>query len=1105
MESKIENPLKATVAQIDSALYSNGIFDRELYLKLFFPYNKSVRSSQILPDEKHWITIGIKNVKSGKYSLNLSDLCSLTGNLYLIKPPDNITYENFNENAYLKHYKDLAAAGVNPLSHWLDHGRFERRIAPGRQQYINRITDQNQLQNFKFGINLLGMMSMPTGLGKATLGYHQGIEAEGIPNNYHEIPIKAFKHGLSKHSLVKKFIDKETYKVSIIQVNADLVSLFDELCDIANYDSTYKIGVWFWELPQFRSDWYTSFAAFDEIWVASEFCKAAIQPMINIPVIVIPPAVLIGSDCSKYSRKDLSLPEDCFLFAYIFDVSSLVARKNPYGLIRAFRNAFSTNNKVKLVLKYHASGGNNELAMLEDYIKYDTQIITINKTFSSEELEGFKACVDCFVSPHRSEGFGLNLAEMLLHQKPVIATDYAATTDFLNESTGYPVKYEMIELDRWIGPYPAGATWANPDEEHLASLMRRVFEDPLEANAKAKRGREFIMQKYSPQRVGQLIYSRLKELGLTDAEEPQLWRDSYGLTKCLAHHEPFAEIADDKISKIIDKLPRKPKLSVIIPVYNIAPNILEECIESVQQQSYPNWEICVVDDCSTKRETIGYLNSLIGRDSRLRIRFLNANLGISGCMNQAITMASGEFIAFLDNDDIIHKQALLRIVQEINNFPAVDVIYTDEMKLDENGHVCDSYYKPDSSPEHIESVMYWLHFFVVRKRTFMSIGGFREEYSGAQDYDLALRLSRHTRRISHLDEPLYLWRKIPGSASDTVDAKPEALLASKRALQDHAIKKYGPNALVENTRLTGVYHLRKYPTCRPSVTLVICTDNQSKDIEGRGYINMVVNLYQSIIENTTYPNYKVLIADNGICNVKPYVKNSCKDTKIISYWEKERSFNFARKLNWVVSHVDTEYFVILNDDMDVVEKNWLDYLMDHIQDPEIGGVGAKLLTSTGSIQHVGVVITVNGSCKHVYHGYPADFIGYNGYTDVIRNYSAVTGACLATKKSLYDEVGGFDEVLAVDYNDIDYCLKLRQRGYRIVYHPHAVLYHFENSTVPRTKQDKNETDIFRQRWSQVLSRDPFYNKNLTQDKHDFSDIEPAHIVYTNISELHVTQ
>jgi GT2 family glycosyltransferase len=448
-------------------------------------------------------------------------------------------------------------------------------------------------------------------------------------------------------------------------------------------------------------------------------------------------------------------------------------------------------------------------------------------------------------------------------------------------------------------------------------------------------------------------------------------------------------------------------------------------------------------------------------------------------------MATGRYVVLLDNDDRLDSSALMEVANAIEEDPSADVIYTDELKIDLEGNVIDHFYKPDWSPEHLESVMYMLHMITIRKSLLLKIGGLRREYDGAQDYDLMLRCSRVTDRIKHVRRALYHWRAIPGSAASEVDAKPAALNAGLRALADHVRQKFGNKASAEKGLTAGTFRVRREVVGLPRVTLLILAGNGRITLPGRGEFLMVENLVESILKQTSYPNYDVIVVDDCRLTEQQIERFQSRGVRVENYVQSGQ-FNFAHKANFAVRKAKTDLIVLLNDDMEVINDEWLEALLEFAQDPEVGVVGARLLHASGTIQHAGIVLGVNQSAAHVYHSFPGDFVGYNGFTHIIRNYSAVTGACFATRKSVVMHVGGFDQSFATDFNDIDLCLKVREAGYRIVYTPHSTLYHFEGSSIRRNSQNPDEHARFCNRWRRYIDDDPYYNINLARDRVDFA-------------------
>ena len=529
-------------------------------------------------------------------------------------------------------------------------------------------------------------------------------------------------------------------------------------------------------------------------------------------------------------------------------------------------------------------------------------------------------------------------------------------------------------------------------------------------------------------------------------------------------------------------------ISVIVPVHNTPPDILRECIQSVLEQDYVNWELCLCDDASSDPSTLAVVESFRGSDPRIRIVRSLENLHISQATNLAAEQATGRFLAFLDHDDRLHRLALYEIAKADLSVPDIDLLYTDEDKIDVNGSHCDSYLKPDWSPEHLDSVMYILHLLVVRKSLFWAIGGMRHELAGSQDYDLALRASSQARTILHIDRVLYHWRMIPGSSAAEIDAKPYALERARKALSD-SLRARGVAASVEDGLFPGSFRVRRKIDGNPPVTLLVLTNHGHRDLPGRGSVDLLENFVCSIRSKSSYANHRIVVVDNHNASLKRRDWLKSQGVRLESH-RYAPPFNFARKLNHALSFVESEQVVLLNDDLEVATTDWIESLLEFSQQPEIGVVGAQLLYPDGRIQHAGVVLGINGSAGHVFHGMPSALVGYNGYSHVVRNFSAVTGAVMATRMSIVRELGGFDEGFAIDFNDIDFCLRARRRGLRVVYTPYARLVHFEGSTEKRAAQNPSEVQRFTSVWANEIRRDPYYNVNLSRDSVQYAEALP---------------
>jgi GT2 family glycosyltransferase len=522
-------------------------------------------------------------------------------------------------------------------------------------------------------------------------------------------------------------------------------------------------------------------------------------------------------------------------------------------------------------------------------------------------------------------------------------------------------------------------------------------------------------------------------------------------------------------------------ISLLMPVFDTPPEVLVAAIASVRAQTHRNWELCICDDASSARGTLDVLARLKGSDPRIKIIRSPHNVHIARATNAAAEFATGQFVAFLDHDDTLEPDALECVVRAISLAPDdTDLLYTDEDKIEPDGSHSDPYFKPDWSPEHLCSVMYVLHLLVVRKKLFLELGGLRQEYTGAQDYDLALRTSRRARRVVHVPRILYHWRKVAGSAAAVVDAKPEALVNARRAIEDH-VASIDSGANVTDGLLPGTFRVNWPVPESAEVTLLILTNAASAEVEGRGRILLVENFIRSIVEKSTFKRYRLLVVDNG--NLPDEVRARVRERggEIVSY-SYSGKFNYAKKLNFSFEHVRTENVIVLNDDLEVISPDWIEALLSLSSREEIGAAGGRLLYPNGRMQHGGMALQDHDAspCVHVFHNLPRNEVGYYGYTHIIRNYSAVTGAALATRMSLVRKLGGFRESLATDFNDVDFCLRLGALGRRIVYTPYAELFHFEGATIHRTAADPRERDQFVSLWLNSLKRDPYFNTLLIE-------------------------
>ena len=531
----------------------------------------------------------------------------------------------------------------------------------------------------------------------------------------------------------------------------------------------------------------------------------------------------------------------------------------------------------------------------------------------------------------------------------------------------------------------------------------------------------------------------------------------------------------------------KPLISVIVPVYNTPERWLRRCIESVQAQAYPNWELCLADDASSDPTVRRVLEELSAADHRIKVVYRQSNGHISETSNSAIALATGEYLALLDHDDELHPAALLEVARALNRHPDWRVIFSDEDKIDESGRRYDPYFKPDWNNELFLSHNCISHLGVYQTAMVHELGGFAKGMEGSQDWDLALRCIERldAGQIGHIPRILYHWRAIPGSTALGPSEKSYAHHAAMRAIAAHLDRCGIAAEVLELPKYPGNYRVQyKLPAKVPKVSIVIPT---------RDRVDLLRTCVDSLLDLTTYRDFELLIVDNGSVEAatKAYLA-SVSDHPRVRILAYPHAFNYSAINNFAVSECSGDVVALLNNDIEVITPNWLEEMVSHALRPGVGAVGAMLYYPDDTIQHAGVILGFNGIGVHAYAGKPRGWVGQMLRAKLIQSMSAVTAACMVVRKSVYLEVGGLDEQLAVAYNDIDFCLRLKAAGYRNVWTPYAELYHHESATrgsddAPETQSRfRAEVSLMEQRWSSVIRRDPAYNVNLATMGEPFS-------------------
>lgn len=562
-------------------------------------------------------------------------------------------------------------------------------------------------------------------------------------------------------------------------------------------------------------------------------------------------------------------------------------------------------------------------------------------------------------------------------------------------------------------------------------------------------------------------YTPQEKFDLEENENYQKWIEKY---------EPKYDELEKQRETTFEFMP---KISIVVPMYNTPEKYFKELLESITEQTYENWELCLADGSPEKAEYLEDLIQPLG--DKIKYKLLSENKGISGNSNEALKLATGDFIALLDHDDIIPKFALYEIVKTINENPDVDFIYTDEDKiLEENEKRISPHFKQDYAIDTLRSYNYICHFSIFKKELMDKLGGFNSEFDGSQDYDLILRATEQAKHIVHIPKILYNWRISSTSVASGAAAKPYAYEAAKRAILA-SIERHGiQGAKVEDSRIIGLYKVTYPVKGEPKISIIIPNKDHKKDLK---------RCIKSILKST-YKNYEIIIVENNSKekNIFKYYKKLEKNPNIKIEKCEMSIFNYSKLNNYGASKANGEYFVFLNNDTKIITNNWLETIISNCQREEIGAIGAKLIYKNKRIQHAGVVLNLTGTAGHVNWNEKENNPGYFGRIMIQQNVSAVTGALLGVSKKTFDQVNGFDETFPIAYNDVDFCLKIQDIGKLITYNPYIEAYHYESQsrgyedTEEKQKRLKKEESKLKKKWKKFFDvTDKYYSPNLRTD------------------------
>lgn len=534
------------------------------------------------------------------------------------------------------------------------------------------------------------------------------------------------------------------------------------------------------------------------------------------------------------------------------------------------------------------------------------------------------------------------------------------------------------------------------------------------------------------------------------------------------------------------QFPKNIKFSVLVPLYNTPESFLKAMIESVQAQTYKNWELCLADGSDREHSFVGEIcKKYADGDKRIKYEKLESNLGISENTNACIRMATGEYIALFDHDDLLHPSALYEVMRAICEHGA-DFIYTDENTFSEEPRdAYNPHFKPDFSPDTLRSYNYICHLSVFSRELLDSVGYFRSEYDGSQDYDLILRLTEKAKKVFHIRKILYYWRAHKNSVAQDVSAKPYTVTAAKKALAAH-LERCGLKGEVLDSSVPTTYHIKYEIEGNPLVSVIIPNKDHTDDLD---------ICLKSLYEKSSYKNFEVIIVENNSTEKETFeyyekIKQRYENLKVVIW---TGIFNYSAINNFGVNYAKGEYILLLNNDVEIINGSCLEEMLMFAQRKDVGAVGAKLYYSDDTVQHAGVILGLGGTAGHAHKHFGRSHPGYMARASIAQNLTACTAACLMMRRDVFDEVGGLDEEFEVAFNDVDLCMKIREKGYLVVFTPYAELYHYESksrgndSTPEKLERFRGEIDRFKEKWQKQLDDgDPYYNPNLTLTRDDFS-------------------
>jgi glycosyltransferase involved in cell wall biosynthesis len=737
----------------------------------------------------------------------------------------------------------------------------------------------------------------------------------------------------------------------------------------------------------------------------------------------------------------------------------------------------------------HQNSFNNEMDRIKKVAIYHLSQVELKHKEQLTELHGVVQQKDTMIAELESARAQLKSTIDLLHQEISILKSYqkqalgliANYEQRIKDIEGtrtWKIRKNLLKFKGYFKPSSAKKKFRIPG----LGFLKKIFFFTL--------GKGKIITRRFFKKIFKTLYIWLEEFPVRIIPVTDAGNATYQLNAGDPYHQWMLrnfprESEFREYKKNSENFAQKPLISIILPVYNPPEELFRQTIHSVLGQIYENWELCIADDASTNKRIKEMIDEFAKNDFRIKVEYRKENGHISKASNSALALATGEYTLLLDHDDLLSADCIYHVVDAINNDNTIDLLYSDEDKIDENGVHSVPHFKPKWCPDHFTSRNYLGHVVVCRTSILNQIGGFRAGFEGSQDYDMLLRFIEKTQNIHHIPRVLYHWRIHKASAAHSEEAKPYAYIAAQNALTEH-FDRIGQPAKVDFLPGFRGYSIRYNYAKGQLISIIIPTKDNAEVLKV---------CIDSIFEKSTYQNFEIIVISNNSKEkalfelLDQYAK---KYPTNFAYWEHNIPFNFSKLMNFGREKAKGDYLLLLNNDTEVITVDWMESMVEQVQRPEVGVAGVKLLYPDNTIQHAGVVIGLGGIAGHTFVGMHKDEAGYFNYIQSINNYSALTAACLMVKVSDYDKVGGFNEEFEVEYNDVDFCLKLKELGLNNVYLPHVELYHYESLTRGHPHMNKEsyarhikELDLFKANWQKYIDDDPCYNIHLTRGAHDF--------------------